>query len=110
MSEHSNPTQNERIISYMDEFGSITPLEAMRDLGVMRLASRITDLKKRGYPIVSDWEKTKNRWGKTCRFKRYKRIYDRILGCCHPVEVSGVSRRRQALKESYADVKAKLGL
>lgn len=41
---------------------------------------------------------------------RYKRIYDRILGCCHPVEVSGVSRRRQALKESYADVKAKLGL
>ena len=44
--KHSNPTQNQRIIDYINQFGSITQLEALRDLGVMRLASRISDLKK----------------------------------------------------------------
>ena len=37
------PTQNERIIRYMEYFGSITQVEALQDLGVMRLASRISD-------------------------------------------------------------------
>lgn len=40
----------------------------------------------------------------------YSRIYDRILERCHPVEVAGASRRRQNVKESYFDVKEKLGL
>ena len=31
------PTQKERIRQYMEDFGSITPLEALRDLGIMRL-------------------------------------------------------------------------
>ena len=30
----------------------------------------------------------------------YSRIYDRILERCHPVEVSGVSRRRQNVKNA----------
>lgn len=38
MSVHSRPTQNYRIIEYMQEFGSITQLEALRDLGVLLLA------------------------------------------------------------------------
>lgn len=46
-------TQCEMIIDYLDEYGSITPLEAMRDLGIYRLASRIADLKKQGYKIKS---------------------------------------------------------
>lgn len=41
---------------------------------------------------------------------RYQRIYDRILERCHPVEVSGVSRRRQALKDTHTQTKAMLGL
>lgn len=40
----------------------------------------------------------------------FQRIYDRILERCFPVEVTGASRRRQALKDSHADVKAMLGL
>ena len=35
--------QTERILKYINDFGSITSLQAMQDLGVMRLASRITD-------------------------------------------------------------------
>jgi len=66
------PTQNERIISYMNQFGSITQLEALQDLGVMRLASRISDLRRLGYPIVSDTETVKNRYGEKCHIKRYR--------------------------------------
>lgn len=40
----------------------------------------------------------------------YSRIYDRILERCFPVEVTGSSRRRKALKETHADVKERLGL
>ena len=65
-------TQNERIIAYMQEFGSITQLDALRDLGVMRLASRISDLKKKGYAIESTNETVKNRYGEPCHISRYK--------------------------------------
>lgn len=40
----------------------------------------------------------------------YSRIYDRILERCFPVEVAGTSRRRQNLKDTFVDVKEKLGL
>lgn len=38
------------------------------------------------------------------------RIYDRILERCFPVEVSGGSRRRQNVRDTFNDVKDKLGL
>lgn len=41
---------------------------------------------------------------------RYQRIYDRILERCHPIEVAGMSRRRQALKNTHKETKALLGL
>lgn len=67
----SKPTQNERILDYIAEFGSITQYEALRDLGVMRLASRISDLKNKGYNITSKMETVKNRFGEKCSVKRY---------------------------------------
>lgn len=67
----SKPTQNQRILDYIDEFGSITQLEALRDLGVMRLASRVSDLKRCGYPITSTIVSVSNRYGEKCRIKRY---------------------------------------
>lgn len=65
-------TQTERILDYIEEFGSITQFEALRDLSVMRLASRISDLKRMGYPITSEIEPVKNRYGETCHIKRYR--------------------------------------
>ena len=64
-------TQAERVLSYIEEFGSITQIDALNDLGVMRLASRISDLKKMGYPITSEIEAVKNRYEETCYIKRY---------------------------------------
>lgn len=64
-------TQAERVLAYIEQFGSITQLDALKDLGVMRLASRISDLKKQGYPIKSEVEAVKNRFEETCYIKRY---------------------------------------
>lgn len=65
------PTQNERILDYINRFGSITQLDALQDLGVMRLASRISDLRSEGYPIISTVEAVQNRFGEKCHIKRY---------------------------------------
>ena len=40
----------------------------------------------------------------------FSRIYDRVLERCFPVKVEGESRRRQNLKDTFSDVKEKLGL
>ena len=70
--QHSNPTQCQLILDYIEEFGSITPLEAMRDLGVYRLASRISEMKnKQSLPIKSEWETVQTRRGTKTRIKRY---------------------------------------
>lgn len=63
--------QTERILDYMRRFGGITALEAMRDLGIMRLASRITDIKRQGYAITRTMVAVKNRFGETTRVARY---------------------------------------
>ncbi len=44
----------------------------MTEYGIMRLASRISDLKKLGYPIIGDTETGKNRYGEETRFSRYR--------------------------------------
>ena len=49
-------TQNQRILNYLKEFGSITQLEALKDLGIMRLASRISELRAMGTKIVGGFE------------------------------------------------------
>jgi hypothetical protein len=64
-------TQNQRVLDYIAKNGSITQLEALQDLGIMRLASRVSDLKKQGCNIVSKTEAVKNRYGETCHIKRY---------------------------------------
>lgn len=70
--KESKQTQNERVMKYMHDFGSISSFEAMRDLGVMRLASRVSDLKSRGVRISDTWETAKNRYGESVSYKRYR--------------------------------------
>ena len=65
------PTQCERIIQYMKDFGSITTLQAFTDLGCTRLASRVNDLKKQGYNIKSEFVSGKNRYKETVSYKKY---------------------------------------
>lgn len=64
-------TQEDRLINYLYEHKTITALEAIEDLGILRLASRVSDLRKRGYQINSKMIKVKNRFGETCRIAEY---------------------------------------
>lgn len=64
-------TQCERVLKYIEDFGSITSLQAVSDLGCMRLASRINDLKRMGISIRKRSVKAKNRYGETVYFAEY---------------------------------------
>lgn len=65
-------TQNERVLRHLSDFGSITSHVAMRDYGIMRLASRVADLKRQGYAIVSERETAENRYGEKVSYARYR--------------------------------------
>lgn len=64
-------TQAEKILRHMQDYGSITQLEAMQDYGIMRLASRISDLKKAGFIISSRRVKGTNRYGEPTFYSIY---------------------------------------
>ena len=64
-------TQCEKVLSYMRTFGSITQLEALSDIGCMRLASRITDLRSQGHAIGRRMKTSKNRYGEEVHFAEY---------------------------------------
>lgn len=64
-------TQKERVLQYMQEFGSITPVQAFADLGIMRLSARIFDLEADGVQIGRTMERGKNRYGEAVHYTRY---------------------------------------
>lgn len=64
-------TQKELVIQYIEDFGSITPMEAFGDLGITKLATRISEMRKEGKEFKIDMVKRKNRYGKPVRFARY---------------------------------------
>lgn len=64
-------TQCNLILSHLREHGSITPLEAMREYGIMRLGARVWDLKKQGYKIGMSRESGLNRYGESTSYARY---------------------------------------
>ena len=63
--------QKQRVVKYIQDYGSITALDAMRDLGIQQLGARIDGLQKDGYVFKKEWEHSKNRYGETVSFKRY---------------------------------------
>lgn len=62
-------TQCEMILAYMKENGSITPVEAMQEIGCMRLASRICEI-KRTHKIKTERVTAPGRFGPVT-FARY---------------------------------------
>lgn len=69
-------TQADRVLMYMRDFGSITQLEAIRDISCMRLGARIFDLKREGYEIKKETETSKNRYGEDTSYARYRLVDD----------------------------------
>lgn len=63
--------QTERILRHLQTFGAITSLDAIQDYGILRLASRISDLRKEGLPIRREMVSGRNRYGEATSFARY---------------------------------------
>ena len=63
-------TQNEMVLSWLKKT-HIGPMEAMRELGIMRLASRINDLRNDGHKIDTSWDYVTDRHGEERRVARY---------------------------------------
>jgi len=64
-------SQKNRILRHLKDYGHINPMQAMQEYGVMRLASRISDLKQDGIGIGSKWIHGKNRYGEKTKYKEY---------------------------------------
>ena len=64
-------TQNNYVLTHLEKMGSITPQEALEKYGIMRLASRISDLRRAGYRIGKVMEKGKNRFDQPTMYARY---------------------------------------
>ena len=66
-------SQHELILKYLDDFGSITPMDAFRDLGITKLSTRISEMTRMGYEFDKHMEISVNRYGNECRFMRYRK-------------------------------------
>lgn len=65
-------TQRDLIRQYMQDFGSISPAEAFVDLGITKLATRVSEMIRNGEKIEKNRETGKNRYGKSIWWMRYR--------------------------------------
>lgn len=63
--------QKQRILDYINETGSITALEAVRELGVLQLSSRLVELERDGIVFNKEQESALNRFGERVYYIRY---------------------------------------
>lgn len=71
-------TQYERILDYIRTYGSITPMEAFRDLGCTKLATRISEMKRNGIEFKQEYTKGTNRFGETVYYMTYRFKNDKV--------------------------------
>lgn len=63
--------QTQRVYEYLAAGNKIDPLKSWQEVGVYRLASRITDLKQAGHNIGKGWKTVKNRFGDDVKVREY---------------------------------------
>lgn len=71
MENNSRPSQCDRLLTYLKSGKCITSLQAFNELGIVRLGSRIHELKKRRDDIKEKWIIVTNRFGEKCRVKGF---------------------------------------
>lgn len=64
-------TKETRLMRYLSEVGSITSMDAIKELGDTRLAATVFSLRKKGVNIISTTEKNVNRWEEKVSYARY---------------------------------------
>lgn len=64
-------TQCEKLLAYLEQYGSISGLECIMALGIMNYKGRICDLRQDGYDIETVFETLTNARGEKKTFARY---------------------------------------
>lgn len=65
-------TQCEMVLKYIEDNGSITPMEAFSYLGITKLATRISEIiRYKGVAIEKETISGYNRFGKLTTYMRY---------------------------------------
>ena len=68
-------TQKDRIRQYIEDFGSISPMQAFFDLGITKLATRISEMIRDGEKISKHMKTSVNRYGE----KRHFMVYEKAV-------------------------------
>ena len=66
------PTQRDRVLKYIRDFGCITSWSAYQDLGVSQLGARIFELKEQGYEFKKRRVTGTNRYGEKTHYDEYR--------------------------------------
>ena len=66
------PTQRDRVLKYIRDFGFITSWDAYSELGISQLGARIFELKERGYEFKKTRIYAKNRYGEKTHYDEYR--------------------------------------
>lgn len=51
-------SQQKKILEHLSKGYTLTPFQAIDVVGTMKLATRISELIRQGYPIVKEWYRT----------------------------------------------------
>ena len=66
-------TQKELILDHLRNFGTLEPLETLREYGIYRLGARISELRSQGVQISKEMVASKSSiTGKTVHFAKYR--------------------------------------
>lgn len=71
--------QQTRVYEYIRTFGSISPMEAFEDLGITKLATRVSEMKRLGIQFDQCMESRLNRYGEKVSFMRYQLKSDPVV-------------------------------
>ena len=71
MGKNEKKNQRERVLEWLQRYGSINDNEARDELGIRRCGARIFELRNLKYNIVTKTEVGKNRFGEKVRYGVY---------------------------------------
>lgn len=69
--EDSTQAQTDRLLAYLKNGRTISPIEAWNELGIYQLADRVFDLRQSGVNINGNTIVVTNKYGEPCRVKEY---------------------------------------
>lgn len=67
-------TQNQQVLAHLKQGKTLTPIEALREYGMFRLAARVYELKEDGWPVKTERVRTA-----TNTFAKYSLDLDKSL-------------------------------